>query len=204
VLGSLGAARASAGAEVDLSGSGRFKPASIQSIQDSASVLPFSPADLASGTWSFLMHYDDQAADVDPDPYVGRYAGAIRVFRVTIGNTTVELPTQRAELLVSDGGEGFRNRESIRFAATTATAAGRTLTAGWIELNQKTATEDLRGAHGLLTSDRLPDAQTIASFGSSNPFDRFFLLRIDAGEGRPLLYLTSSQVSVASKPAGTQ
>jgi hypothetical protein len=58
--------------------------------------MAFSWADFASGTWSFLVRYEDRTSDADADPYVGRYVRSIRVFRLTVGTTTVDLPVDQA------------------------------------------------------------------------------------------------------------
>jgi len=77
-------------------------------------VVPFTRAELASGSWSFEARYDDSVPDSDPDPYVGRYVGAVRAFRLVIGATTLDLPVDQTEIVVSDGGGNFPNRESVR------------------------------------------------------------------------------------------
>jgi hypothetical protein len=191
-----------AAAEFDVSGSGSFKPLTAEQLDSLPSGLPFSRADLASGRWSFTVRYDDGAADVDADPYAGRYAGAIRSFRVTVGDTTIELPATSAELLVSDGGGAARQRETIRLEAAAATAAG-TLRAGWVQLHQKSRTDDLRGAAGLLAGDAMPAPPAIANLATASPFDRFFYVRIDAADGarKPQLYLSSSRLTVAAAAA---
>ena len=148
------------------------------------------------------MRYENRTVDADPDPYVGRYVGAIHVFRLTVGATTVDLPVDRAELVVSDGGLSFPHRESIRLEASMPTPYG-VMRVGWIQLNQPPNRTDLRGAPGLLLSDSLPEPSTIANLTTSSPFNRFLLLRIDrpGGESQPLLYISSSNVSVLASPA---
>jgi hypothetical protein len=189
-------AQATTSAEVTLSGAGSFKPPAAEQLAGLPAGLPFSRADLASGKWTFSVRYDERAADVDADPYAGRYAGAIRSFRVTVGESTFDLPAEQAELLVSDGGPTVRHRESIRLEAKSQ-LAGATLRIGWVQANQKSTADDLRGSAGSLASDALPPASIIANFAAASPFDRYLYLRVDqTGSVRPLLYLSSSNVSV--------
>lgn len=199
LVASLGFLQPGAAAEIDLSGTGTFKPPSAEQVASLPADMAFSRADLASGTWSFLLRYEDRTADADPDPYVGRYVGAIRVFRLTVGITTIDLP--QAELVVSDGGLGFPNRESIRLEASSQTPYG-VMRVGWVQLNQPRRI-DLRGVPGSLTSDSLPEPSVMANLATSNPFDRYLLMRIDrpGGEPQPLLYISSSKVSVLASPA---
>jgi hypothetical protein len=190
-------AQATPGAEISLSGTGSFKPPAAQQLTNLPADLPFSRADLASGKWAFVVRYDPRAVDVDADPYAGRYAGAIRSFHVTIGASSFELPAVQAELLISDGGAPARHRESIRLEATSALAAG-SLRIGWIQANQKSTADDLRGSAGALASDALPAPSTIANLATASPFDRYLYLRVDppGAVSRPLLYLSSSNVTV--------
>jgi hypothetical protein len=201
---SVGILHPCAAAEINLSGAGTFKPPSPEQLASLPADLAFSRADLASGSWSFFVRYEDRTSDTDPDSYVGRYVGAIRVFRVTVGSTTVELPVDQAELTVSDGGVGFPHRESIRLEARSFAPYGL-VRVGWVQLNQHSRSDDLRGAAGALSSDAMPAPSTIAHLATSSPFDRFLQLRIDrpGGESRPLLYLSSSNVSVAASSAAT-
>ncbi|QDL36453.1 hypothetical protein [Rhodoferax sediminis] len=193
--------RTSAAAEVGLSGSGSFKPPSAEQLAALPAGLGFSQADLASGKWSFSVRYDDSIRDADPDPYVGRYAGAIRAFRVVIGSTTVDLPVDQAQIVVSDGGGGFTNRESIRLEARATIPSGL-LRLSWIQVNQQPQGTDLRGPAGALGSDALPAYAMVANLATASPFDRYLELRIDApgGGSRPLLYLSSSKLSVTASP----
>jgi hypothetical protein len=199
---SLGFSQPASAAEIDLSGTGAFKPPSAEQMARLPADLVFTRQDLASGRWSFLVRYEDRSSDADPDPYVGRYQGAIRKFQVTVGATTVNLPVDRAELVVSDGGLNFPNRESVRLEASEQTPYG-VLRAGWIQLNQPPNQTDLRGAPGALPSDAMPEPSTVAKLGTPNAFDRFFLLRLDqpGGQSQPLLYISSSEVSVLTRPA---
>lgn len=196
-----GFAQASAAAEVELIGTGTFKPLTSEGLAKLPVNLPFSKTDLASGTWSFQVRYEDRTADSDPDPYVGRYGGAIRAFRLTVGATSLDLPVDRAELIVSDGGLGFPERESIRMQASAQTPLGG-LQVSWVQIHQTAQRTDLRGAPGLLTSDALPAAALLANLPTSRPFNRFLLLRVDSpSQAQPLLYLSSSQLTVSARPA---
>ena len=199
----IGAAfsKASAAAELELIGAGTFKPLPAERLAKLPVNLPFSKTDLASGTWSFQIRYEDRAADSDPDPYVGRYNGAIRALRLTIGTTALNLPVDRAEFIVSDGGLGFPERESIRMQASAQTALGA-LQVSWVQIHQTAQRSDLRGAPGILTSDALPAASLLANLANDRPFDRFLLIRVDSpSQEQPLLYLSSSQLNVSSRPA---
>lgn len=188
-------------AEFSLSGSGTFRPPSKDQVANLPAELPFSRADLVSGRWSFSARYDDAAADADPDPYVGRFAGAIRSFRLVIGATTIDLPVDKAEIVISDGGSGFPGRESVRLQGQAMTSAGL-LRLGWIQVNQQPNGTELRGPAGSLSSDRLPSAALMANLPVASAFDRFVELRIEPpGGGRPLLYLSSSKLSVTAVPA---
>jgi hypothetical protein len=192
----------SAAAEVKLSGSGTFKPPSAALLATLPADLGFSRADLESGNWSFSVRYEDSIPDADPDPYVGRYAGAIRAFRLVIGGTTVDLPVDQAQIVISDGGGGFSNRESIRVEAKALTSSGL-LRLSWVQVNQQAKGADLRGPAGLLPSDALPAYAMVANLATASPFDRFLELRVDrpGGDPRPLLYLSSSKLSVTAGPA---
>lgn len=193
-------AQASAAAEVELIGTGTFKPIPPEGLAKLPENLPFKKTDFASGTWSFQVRYEDRTADSDPDPYVGRYGGAIRAFRLTVGTTALDLPVDRAELIVSDGGLGFPERESIRMQTSARTALG-TLQVSWVQVHQTAERTDLRGAPGLLTSDALPAASLLANLPTDRPFNRFLLLRVDSPlEVQPLLYLSSSHLTLSAQP----
>lgn len=108
---------------------------------------------------------------------------------------------EQAQLIVSDGGLGFPDRESIRIETSTPTADG-VMRVSWIQSNQTPSGTDLRGDPGSLRGDAIPEPSTLANLATSRPFDRFLLLRIDAPTGPlPLLYITSSDVSVVAHPA---
>lgn len=202
---SVGFLHSSAAAEIELLGTGTFKPPATEKLANLPADLAFSRTDFASGTWSFLVRYEDRTADADPDPFVGRYVGAIRVFRLTVGTTTVDLPADQAELVVSDGGLGLPYRESIRLEASAPWPYG-VLRISWVQLNQPSHQTDLRGVPGSLTRDSLPEPSIIANLATSSPFDRFLLLRIDraGGDPQPLLYISSSKVSVLASPAASR
>jgi hypothetical protein len=192
----------STAAEMQLSGDGTFKPPSTEQLAALPGDLGFSRSDLASGHWSFSVRYEDSARDADPDPLVGRYAGSIRAYRLVIGASAVDLPIDQAQIVVSDGGGGFTNRESIRVETSALLPAGR-LRLSWVQVNQQAKGDDLRGPVGSLTGDALPAYSAVAHLATANAFDRFLELRIDRPEGnsKPLLYLSSSQLTVTASPA---
>jgi len=191
----------SAAAEIQLSGSGSFRPPSAEQLAALPGDLGFSRSDLASGRWSFSVRYDDGVPDSDADPLMGRYAKAIHAYRIVVGSTTVDLPVDQAYIVVSDGGGGFQNRESVRVETTTFLPSGR-LRLSWVQINQQANGVDLRGAVGSLTSDALPAYSAVAHLPTASPFDRFLELRIDrpGGDSKPLLYLSSSQLTVTASP----
>jgi hypothetical protein len=194
--------RTSAAAEINLSGKGTFKPPSAEQLAALPADLGFSRSDLASGNWSFFVRYDDSVPGAASAPYVGRYAGTIRAFRLVIGSATVNLPVDQAEIVISDGGASFANRESIRVEAKAAMPSG-ILRLSWVEVNQQVKGVDLRGPTGLLPSVQLPPYAMVANLPTVSPYDRFLELRVDrpGGDPRPLLYLSSSQLSVTADPA---
>lgn len=198
---SMAAPRVSAAAEVQLTGSGSFKPPTTAQLAALPTDLGFTSSDLASGSWSFSVRYDDSMRDAEPDPHAGRYAGAISAFRLVIGSTTVDLPVAQAQIVVSDGGNGFPNRESIR-VETKALLPSGLLRLSWIQINQQDKSTDLRGAAGLLANDALPASPVLANLAAASPFDRYLELRIDrpGGDPKPLLYLSSSRLSVTAGP----
>lgn len=199
---SLAAPRISHAAEIQLVGTGSFKPPSSEQLAALPNDLGFSRSDLASGSWSFSVRYDDSTRDTDPDPYVGRYSGAIRAFRLVIGGTAVDLPVDQAQLIVSDGGGAFSNRESIRLETKALWPSGL-LRLSWVQVHQQAKSTDLRGRAGLLSNDAVPAYSVVANLATASPFDRFLELRIDrpGGDPRPLLYLSSSKISVTAGPA---
>lgn len=202
VTAGLGMSNLSTAAEISLSGTGSFRPPSAERLASLPPGLAFSRADLESGTWSFSVRYEDGITDADPDFYVGRYLGAIRAFRVVIGSTTFDLPVDQAQIVVTDGGGGFANRESIRLEAKTLIPSGL-LRLAWVQVNQKPVTADLRGAQGVLSNDAIPSPAMVSQMATANPFDRFLELRLEGpgGASRPLLYLSSSKLSVTARPA---
>jgi hypothetical protein len=194
--------RVSDAAEFKLSGTGNFKPPSAAQLAALPVDLGFSRADLESGAWSFSLRYDDSLPDKDPDPYAARYVGAIRAARLVIGGTTLDLPAERTEIVVSDGGGAFPNREMIRLEARMATPSG-TLRLSWVQANQQAKSADLRGPAGVLQGDALPAAAMLANLNTASAFDKYLELRIDrsAGDPKPLLYLSSSKLTVSAGPA---
>ena len=194
--------RTSAAAEIDLSGTGTFKPPSAEQLAALPADLGFSKSDLASGKWSFSILYDDSTPGATSTPDTAQYAGAIRAFRLVIGSATLNLPLNQAEIIVSDGGGGFPNRELLR-VQTKAVMPSGILRIGWIQLNQQAKGVDLRGPVGSLSSSALPPYAMLANLVTASPYDRFLELRVDhpGGDPRPLLYLTSSQLSVTAVPA---
>ena len=194
--------RTGAAAEINLSGMGTFKPPSAEQLAALPADLGFSRSDLSSGNWSFFVLYDDSTPGAASAPYVGRYAGAIRAFRLVIGSATVNLPVDQAEIVISDGGGSVANRESIR-VDTKAVMPSGTLRLSWVQVNQQAKGVDLRGPAGSLSSVELPPYAMFANLPTVSPYDRFLELRIDrpSGDPRPLLYLSSSQFSVTAGPA---
>jgi hypothetical protein len=73
------------------------------------------------------------------------------------------------------------------------------LRAGWVQIHQRSVTEDLRGAAGSIVGDAIPDVRTVAAFPTSGEFDRVFFVRLDplADPRRPALYLSTSTLTVA-------
>ncbi|HJS03502.1 MAG TPA: hypothetical protein VJ832_08480 [Variovorax sp.] len=196
--------RVSDAAEFKLSGNGSFKPPSAAQLAALPVDLGFSRADLESGTWSFSLRYDDSLPDKDPDPYAARYVGAVGAARLVIGGTTLDLPAEQTEIVVSDGGGAFPNREMIRLEARMATPSG-TLRLSWVQAHQQAKGADLRGPAGVLQGDALPAAAMLANLNTASAFDKFLELRIDrsAGDPTPLLYLSSSKLTVSAGPATT-
>jgi hypothetical protein len=185
-------------AERVVRGEASFRVPAESAIARLPAASPIPAADLRSGTLSFEIRYDDGAPDAEPDAFGGRYPTAIRAFRVRIGATTIELPPAGAELRVSDGGFGLAHRESLQMTAA-ARHGDHDLRVGWVQLNQRAATEDLRGAAGAIAGDAIPEARTVLAFPTSGEFDRVFFVRLDpvADPRRPALYLSTSTFSVA-------
>ena len=201
---SIAVPRTSSAAEIKLSGSGTFKPPKAEQLAALPADLGFSQHDLASGNWSFSVRYEDGTPDAESDPHVGRYVAAIRSMRLVVGGTTLDLPVDQATLVVSDGGGGYANRESVRVEVKTAMPAGL-LRLSWVQVNQESKGTELRGSAGVLPSDAMPPSSAVANLAAANPFDRFLELRIDrrGGDPRPLLYLSSSKLSVTAGSAAT-
>jgi hypothetical protein len=191
-------------ADIQLTGAGSFRPPTATQLSSLPSDLGFSRSDLASGQWSFSVRYHDASPDSDPDPLVGRYAGAVRAFRLMVGSTTVDFPVAQAQIVVSDGGGGFPNRELVRVEATSPVPSG-VLRFSWIQVNQQASGTDLRGAAGVLQSDALPAPAMVANLATASPFDRFVTLRIDRNDVQPssppLLYLSTSKLAVTARSA---
>jgi hypothetical protein len=186
-----------AAAEVLVRGDASFKVPADTTLAALPADAPVRAADLRGGTLSFEIRYDDATPDADADPWTGRYERAIRVFRVRIGDTLLDMPVSSARLVISDGGQGRMHRESVQFVAD-ARSGGYTVQAGWVQLNQAAMTADLRGAAGVLDGDRLPAPSRLVALPTSGEFDRVFYLRIDVpgDAARPLLYLSTSKLSV--------
>jgi hypothetical protein len=198
-------APAASAAERTLRGEGSFRAPPEVVLAALPASSPLRAADLRSGALSFEIVYDDGAPDADPDPYGGRYPSAIRAFRVRIGAATLELPLGQAELRVSDGGFGLAHRESLQLLAS-ARHGEHVLRAGWVQIHQRSVTEDLRGAAGSIVGDAIPDVRTVAAFPTSGEFDRVFFVRLDplADPRRPALYLSTSTMTVAPAPVGSR
>ena len=197
----LAAPRIAAASEFQVSGTGTFKPLSVEQLAGLPGDLAFSRNDLRSGRWSFSVRYEDTVRDTDPDPHTGRFVGAIRAFRLVMGDTTVDLPVDRAQIVVSDGGGGHSSREFIRLE-TTATLPAGILKLSWVQVNQQPPNIDLRGSAGVLSGDGLPAPAVVANLPVANPSDKFLILQIDrpGNESKPLLYLSSSLLSVTALP----
>jgi hypothetical protein len=201
----IAAADPAGAAERALRGEATFKAPTEAAIMRLPASSPIPAADLRSGTLSFEIVYDDAAPDAEPDVYGGRYPSAIRAYRVRIGATTVEMPPAGAELRVSDGGFGLAHRESLQLLAAVR-YGDHDLRVGWVRINQRAPTEDLRGAPGAIAGDAIPDARTLVAFPTSGEFDRVFFVRLDpvADPRRPALYLSTSTMTVAPAPVGSR
>ena len=180
-----------------MAGSGTFKANAAVQAANLPAELPFSQADLASGLISFEIRWEDTAPDSASDIYEGVYRGAIKQFRVKIGNTELTLPVQEALIKVSDGGFGKVNRESVRIE--TAQSFGRfSLSAGWILNNEQASTADLRGAPGVLDSDQAPSAARLARFVASGPYDKAFFVVLKDSDSATLypVYINTSSFKI--------
>ena len=194
----LAASSPAAAAEVRLRGDAPFKVPAEAMLAALTAEAPVRAEDVRTGSLSFELIYDDAVVDADPDPWTGRYDRAIRAFRVRLGDTLLDMPVSTARLVVSDGGQGRMYRESVQLIGD-ARAGAFTVQVGWVQLNQAALTADLRGPAGVIDGDRLPPPARLVSVPTSGEFDRVFYLRVDAvgGAGRPLLYLSTSRLSVA-------
>ena len=196
----VAAALPCAAAEVEIVGTGSFKPLPSERLARLPQGAAFSQNDLSSGALSFRVRYEDSTSDTDPDFYVGRYGRAIRSVQLTVGSTTIALPPENAELLVSDGGLGFPDRESVRVKSWLTTPAG-VVRFSWIQGNQSPDGKDLRGAPGSLPGDALPAHAVLGNLTTSSRFDKFIVLELSAtADAQPLVYVSSSQVSVVATP----
>ncbi|MBC7994291.1 MAG: hypothetical protein H7Z15_13765 [Rhizobacter sp.] len=194
----VAAAMPCAATEVEIVGTGTFKPLPSDRLAKLPQGAVFSQADLSSGAVSFRVRYEDSTPDADPDFYVGRYGRAIRAVQLTVGSTTIALPPENVELVVSDGGFGFPDRESVRVKSWLATAAG-VVRFSWVQSNQAPDRKDLRGAPGSLSGDALPEHSVLANLATSSRFDKFIVLELSApADVQPLVYVSSSQVSAVA------
>ncbi|MBT9524192.1 MAG: hypothetical protein IV105_02950 [Rhizobacter sp.] len=194
----------SAAKEVEIVGTSTFKPLSPDRLAKLPQGAVFSQGDLSSGALSFRVRYDDSAPDSDPDFYVGRFNRAVREILLTVGSTTIALPVEHVELVVSDGGLGFPDRESVRVKSWLATPSG-IVRFSWIQNNQAPDRKDLRGAPGSLAGDALPEQSVLANLATSSRFDKFVVLELSASaQVPPLVYLSTSQVSVVARDAKGQ
>lgn len=196
---------AAASAERVVRGDASFRPPAESAIATLPADAPITAADLRSGALSFEIVYDDAARDVEPDAYGGRYPTAIRAYRVRIGATTLELPVASTELRVSDGGFGLAHRESLQLLGA-ARHGDHVLRVGWVQINQRTSAEDLRGRAGAIDGDAIPDVRTVLAFPTSGEFDRVFFVRLDPADDprRPAMYLSTSTLTVAPAPAASR
>ncbi|HYF58356.1 MAG TPA: hypothetical protein VEA81_05325 [Burkholderiaceae bacterium] len=192
-------------AERRLRGEAPFKVPPASTLAALPASSPFGPDDVRAGTLAFEIAYDDATPDADPDPYVGRYDGGLRAFRVRVGGTWVDLPLGSAELRVSDGGAGMAHRESLSMTAAVRYGAYE-LRVGWVQVNQAATDRDLRGAAGGIARDALPPVDGVLAFPTSGEWDRMFFVRLDpVGDLRsPVLYLNTSALTVApaARPDG--
>ncbi len=176
-----------------------FKPLTPDRLAKLPQGAVFSAADLSSGALSFRVRYEDSTQDTDPDFYVGRFDRAVREVQLTVGSTTIALPAENVELVVSDGGLGFPERESVRVKSWLATPSG-IVRFSWIQSNQASDRKDLRGAPGSLAGDALPEQTVFANLAATNRFDKFVVLELSApAQALPLVYVSTSKVTVAAQ-----
>lgn len=185
--------------EVEIFGTSTFKALSSDQLAKLPQGAVFTRGDLSSGALSFRVRYEDSTPDTDPDFYVGRFNRAVREIQLTVGSTTIALPAENVELLVSDGGLGFPDRESVRVKSWLATPSG-IVRFSWIQSNQSPDRKDLRGARGSLPGDALPEQSVLANLATSNRFDKFIVLELSApAQVSPLVYVSTSQVSAVTQ-----
>jgi hypothetical protein len=201
----LAAVAPATAAEVTLRGTASFRVPDAATLAALPADAPLRAEDLRSGSLAFEIAYDDATPDAEPDTYAGRYSGAIRAFRVRVGERWLEMPAAGAQLIVSDGGFGIAYRESVQMISTARQGA-LDLRVGWVQINQATVSDDLRGARGSLASDRLPPAAALVAFRTSGEYDRAFFVRLDpVGDARrPVLYLSANALEVGVVPAATR
>jgi hypothetical protein len=168
------------------------------------STVGFTAADVATGRWSMEVVLDRAARDTDPDPWVGRYIGAVRSARITLGDATLQLPAAAMQVTVSDGGLGAPWRESVRIEVAVPQPDGDVLRVAWVQLNPQATTHELRGAAGCLSGDALPAPAAYEALQAASPFDSFLLVRLDPPEAgaRPRAYVASSIATVAAHDGG--
>lgn len=202
MAGTLALAGAALAAETGISGQGRFRPpAEATSLPPES---PFSAQDLASGQVSFRIRWDDAATDRDASPWRGQYPGAIRQFTLRIGQTEVDLPLEQASFEVNDGADA-PFREFVRIQVRHALGA-HTLTVGWVTINERSKTDDLRGAAGQLHADRLPGGEQLLAIQPDGRFDRslFVTLSSPTEARRFPIYLQTAAIETRPLAVGAR
>lgn len=123
------------------------------------------------------------------------------MLQITVRNAVAAEQSALEELQWRASLNNSGDREALwRIQASTQTAIGA-LQVSWVQIHQTAQRTDLRGAPGLLTSDALPAASLLANLPTDRRFDRFLLVRIDSpSQTQPLLYLSSSQLTVLARP----
>ncbi len=195
-----------------ISGVARFTPSQLEATGALPAQAPFSAADFGQGELSFDIGWDSAAPDSDADAHSGRYAGAVQAFTLGLGERRIALATDASELLVSDGGFGQPQRESLQLDVR-ARKDGLTLRAGWLQAHQADGDADLRGPGGVFAGDAIPPAALFAELPPPGATERAFFLVLapEARPERPLLVLTTSQVQAVAgctapvvQPGGVQ